>query len=53
MVKFHIERDVTKGFINVLIKSLLNGFKETMFMSKENKQSYKEDKKQAKKEKND
>lgn len=49
-VQFHIERDVHKGFVNVIIKSILNGLKETMIMSKENKRTYKEAKKKTKKE---
>jgi hypothetical protein len=49
-VKFQIERDMNKGFVNVLIKSVLNGLKETMIMNKENRKSYKEEKKKAKEE---
>lgn len=41
-VKFHIERDPNKGFVNVIIKSILNGLKETMIMNKENRKSNKE-----------
>ncbi|MEQ1586022.1 MAG: DUF748 domain-containing protein [Cyclobacteriaceae bacterium] len=48
-VKFSIQRDMTKGFINVLIKSILNGLKETMIMSKENREIHKASKKQSKK----
>jgi len=47
-VEFKVDRDSRKGFINLLIKSLLNGLKETMFMSKENKKAYKEAKKKYK-----
>jgi hypothetical protein len=47
-VKFKVERDPRKGFINLLLKSLLNGLKETMFMSKENRKAYKEAKKKFK-----
>lgn len=47
-VKFKVDRDPLKGFINLLLKSLLNGLKETMFMSKENKKAYKEAKKKFK-----
>jgi hypothetical protein len=50
IVKYHIERDMNKGFINIIIKSALNGLKETILMSKENKKIYKEAKKEAKKE---
>jgi hypothetical protein len=52
IVKFQIDRDMNKGFVNVIIKSLLNGLKETMIMSKENKKAYKESKKKRKQEKN-
>ena len=51
VVKFQIERDMTKGFVNVLIKSILNGLKETMIMNKENRKDYKETKKKTKQEK--
>ncbi len=50
IVNFNIERDMNKGFINVVIKSALNGLKETIIMSKENKKAYKETKKQARQE---
>lgn len=45
LVKFEIQRDMNRGFVNVVIKSLLNGLKETMIMSKENKKAYKQAKK--------
>jgi len=45
IVKFHIERNMNRGFVNVLIKSILNGLKETMIMSKENRKSYQSAKK--------
>src|SRR5688572_2234726 len=51
IVKFSAERDMNKAFINLIIKSVLNGLKETMIMSKENKQTYREKKKELKKEK--
>ncbi len=51
IVKFSAERDMNKAFINLIIKSVLNGLKETMIMSKENKQNYREKKKELKKEK--
>ena len=51
IVKFSAERDMNKAFVNLIIKSLLNGLKETMIMSKENKQTYREKKKELKKEK--
>lgn len=48
-VQFTVERDMNKGFINIMIKSVLAGFKETMMMSKENRKTYKEAKKDSKK----
>ncbi|MEO8146528.1 MAG: hypothetical protein ABI723_02770 [Bacteroidia bacterium] len=45
IVQFQVERDMNKGFINVLIKSILVGLKETMIMNKENRKAYKEHKK--------
>jgi len=50
IVQYHVERDMNKGFVNILIKSVLGGLKETMIMSKENKKAYKKEKKAAKKE---
>jgi hypothetical protein len=50
IVKFHTERDMNKGFINVILKSVLTGLKETVLMSKENKKNYREEKKKARKE---
>ncbi len=47
VVTFKVDRDPNKGFINLLIKSLLTGLKETMFMSKENRKAYKEARKKA------
>jgi len=47
VVKFNIKRDMNKGFANVIIKSLLNGMKETMIMSKENRKTYKKAKKEV------
>ncbi len=49
IVQFKVDRDMHKGFVNILIKSVLNGVKETMIMSKENKKAYKKAKKEAKK----
>jgi hypothetical protein len=40
-----VDRDMNKGFINIIIKFLLAGFKETVVMSKENRKTYKEEKK--------
>jgi hypothetical protein len=46
-VKFKIKRDMNKGFVNVVIKSLLNGLKETMIMSKENRKKYRKEVKES------
>ena len=48
IVQYHFERDMTKPFIGMLIRSVLMGLKETMIMSKENKKTYKEEKKKLK-----
>jgi len=48
IVRFQIERDMNKGFVNVIMKSLLNGLKETMIMSKENRKAYKGAKEKSK-----
>ena len=50
IVQYQVERDMNKGFVNILVKSVLGGLKETMIMSKGNRQAYKADKKEAKKE---
>jgi len=50
-VKFSIERNMNKGFVNVIIKSVLNGLKETMMMNKENRKAYKQKKKKPSEEK--
>ena len=39
---------MNKGFVNVIIKSVLNGLKETMIMSKENRKAHKEAVKKSK-----
>ncbi|MHC1777932.1 MAG: hypothetical protein AB9834_21205 [Lentimicrobium sp.] len=48
IVSFRAERDMNKGGFNIILKSILNGLKETMIMSKENKKAYKEEKKKWK-----
>jgi len=47
-VKFKVDRDMNKGFINIVIRSFLSGLKETMISSKENRQAYKDKKKRWK-----
>jgi len=49
-VKFHADRDMNKGFINLIIKSILDGMKETMILSKENRKEFHQAKKEAKRE---
>jgi hypothetical protein len=48
IVEFKADRDMNKGFINIILKSFFSGMKETMIMSKENKKAYKEEKKRWK-----
>ena len=50
-VSYHADRNMNKGFVNILIKSLLSGLKETMIMSKENRKAHKKEKKKFKKQK--
>ena len=47
-VQFLAKRDMNKGFIHILIQSLLSGVKETLIPSRENRQRYKEMKKKTK-----
>lgn len=49
-VKFKADRDMNKGFVNLIIKSLLDGMKETMLLSKENRKEFKQAKREARKE---
>jgi len=51
VVKFNVQRDMHKGFVNIIIKSALAGLKETMLLSGENKKSYKAKKKAMKEKK--
>jgi hypothetical protein len=44
VVKYTAERDMTKGFINMLLKSLFAGLKESIVMSKENREAHQEKK---------
>ncbi len=50
IVKYNVKRDMNKSFINITLISVLEGLKETVFMSKENKKRYKQVKKEARKE---
>jgi len=47
-VKFQADRDMNKGFINIVLKGVLNGVKETFVMSKENKKEHRLHQKQLK-----
>ncbi len=49
IVTFTAERDMNKSFINLIIKSILDGMKETMIMSKENRRDFNQLKKETKK----
>lgn len=48
IVKFKADRDMNKGFINIILKAFFSGMKETMFLSKENRKIFNESKKEAK-----
>ena len=50
VVNFHVDRDMNKGFINIVIKSALSGLKETVIMNKKNKITYRAAKKKMKNE---
>jgi hypothetical protein len=50
IVQYDFERDTTKSFISITIKSVLTGLKESVLMSKENRKAYKEEKKKFKEE---
>jgi hypothetical protein len=49
IVQFSVERDMNKGFINIILKSLFAGLKETMVLTKENRKEYRAEKKEVKK----
>jgi len=51
IVHLQADRNMNKGFVNIIIKSVLNGVKETMIMSKENRKGYNKAKDKAKREK--
>lgn len=50
IVKFDVVRDRNKGFMNLVIKSVVSGLQETMLPSKENRKLNRETKKALKKE---
>lgn len=49
-VKFQADRDMNRGFVNLIIKSILDGMKETMNLSKENRKDFNQTKREARKE---
>jgi hypothetical protein len=51
IVQFSVERDMNKAFVNLLVKSILDGMKETMIMSKKNRRTFRESKREVRKEK--
>jgi hypothetical protein len=51
IVQFSVERDMNKAFVNLLVKSILDGMKETMIMSKKNRRTFREAKREVRKEK--
>jgi hypothetical protein len=50
VVTFTAERDMNKGFLNLVIRSVLDGMKETMIMSKKNRRDFNELKRETKRE---
>jgi len=48
VVKFNADRDMNKGFINIILKAFFSGMKETMVLSKGNRKILKEAKKEDK-----
>jgi len=48
IVHYQVERNMNKSFVNIAIKSVLAGLKETVYMSKENRKAYNESKRRAK-----
>jgi len=48
VVKYSADRDMNKGFINMILKSFFSGMKETMILSKENRNDLRETKKEKK-----
>jgi hypothetical protein len=49
VVRLHADRDMNKGFVNIILKCVLNGVKETLLMSKENRAAYQAKKKRMRK----
>ena len=48
IVKFQVERNMNKSFVNLAIKSLLAGLKETMIMSRKTRKPFVQKKKSQK-----
>ncbi len=51
-VKFNVERDQHKGFMNLVVKSLISGLQQTMLPSKDTRRLNRDSKKALKKEQN-
>jgi hypothetical protein len=50
LVKFSVKRDRNKGFMNLIVKSVVSGLKETILPSKENRKTYQDSKRAVRKE---
>jgi hypothetical protein len=50
VVKFDVDRDMNRGFMNLVVKSVVSGLQETMLPSRENRKMNRETKKALKKE---
>jgi hypothetical protein len=48
VVQYRTDRDMNKGFINIILKSFFSGMKETMILSKENRKTFHETKQEKK-----
>jgi hypothetical protein len=53
LVTYHVDRDMHRGFINIVLRSFFGGMKETILMSKENRKAQKERKRLWKNKEND
>jgi len=53
VVEYEVDRDMHKGFINIILKSLFMGLKETMSPSKENRKAFQETRREWKQKKKD
>ncbi len=53
VVRYEAERDMHKGFINIILKSVFSGVRETLILSKENRKRFQETKKEWKQKQKD